>query len=70
MHMHLLQSIVMIEVGIKIGLCNNRKTYISITIDNKSYFISINDNVLIMRLCQTMVFQLQIIMVILWKVHM
>jgi len=32
----------------ELGLYDNRKTYVSITINNKSYFISINDNVLIM----------------------
>jgi len=45
------------------GLCDNRKTYISITINNKSYFISINDNVSIMRLCHKMVFQVQIMII-------
>jgi len=48
---------------VKLGLCDNRKTYISITINNKSYFISINNNVSIMRLCHKMVFQVQIMIV-------
>ena len=43
-----------------LGLCDNTKTYILITIKHK-YYLSINDNVLIMRLCHKMFFLIQII---------